>query len=532
VTTSLPAFPAAALALLHGPASGNEAVPSSGQFEALSSEPPARKSSIRRVFSRLREGSRDRSAAAASASADETASGLSTPKPSTARALLSPPRSPLLDANRALNGNGSTPTIEEEDPLDALRGIRRSHELPPIPSVSPFLLAAEDGMLGRLDTSQSVVSASSSTPEPAGVVVADVVLDSEERLSESSEPSPLARLSTFLTTLANNRTVRDSKPWRRFLRVRSEDLASTRVSLGLGLLGDHAQLMPGSSLLQVERKIVRTQSGQGLHQAAGLPSSIRGFGRTLRPFRPVDDSSISNLSPGDFPGNGVVVDVPQEGADLPQDSSADNSAKGLVDSAFVHALRSHPEGGSSANPSGAMMPLEAPIELSPGGRNPLAAASQQTPSATLAGYKRLGLAAPSESSLSPNFDGAAHSPPFPEDADRSPSMLESSPRPPSTGPLKASPELTDGREARGQFVNPVGPHVPPAVGTSIEGQPVASSMQRRARNGARRKVGINDFELIRVLGKGCAGKVLLVRKKERNGNAGGPLLALVSLRLS
>jgi serine/threonine protein kinase len=40
-----------------------------------------------------------------------------------------------------------------------------------------------------------------------------------------------------------------------------------------------------------------------------------------------------------------------------------------------------------------------------------------------------------------------------------------------------------------------------------------SKSSRRAKDRVSRKVQVSDFEMMRVLGKGCAGKVLLVRHK-------------------
>ena len=48
--------------------------------------------------------------------------------------------------------------------------------------------------------------------------------------------------------------------------------------------------------------------------------------------------------------------------------------------------------------------------------------------------------------------------------------------------------------------------------------------------GPPRQVGVDDFHLLKVLGKGAFGKVMLVQKRDAAGRAEGPLLAMKSLR--
>lgn len=109
-------------------------------------------------------------------------------------------------------------------------------------------------------------------------------------------------------------------------------------------------------------------------------------------------------------------------------------------------------------------------------------------------------------------------------------MLDSSPRPRSTQSVELTKRSNNGRERGGEQVDRPSPpddvNEFRSAAAASEAQAFAASTRKRDRT-SRRKVGIDDFELIRVLGKGCAGKVLLVRKKERSGSGAGPLLALV-----
>lgn len=246
---------------------------------------------------------------------------------------------------------------------------------------------------------------------------------------------------------------------------------------------------------------MRTQSAQSLQHAAGLSSSLRGLGRSLRPFRPVvDDTHLASSAIGQqvlTPETDIGLARPddkQYGAARPQESFENEPSKTPADAALTRAL--HGGGVNGMTLSGTWTPLQAPIELDSGETQP------------------------SELDVPPTLEApndGAHSPPFPEDIGRSPSMLESSPRPSVVESAKppSSPPADS-------------PLTPALLAESDAQAAIPLTKRRRERTtGGRRKVGIDDFELIRVLGKGCAGKVLLVRKKERHGGGGGPLLALV-----
>lgn len=127
----------------------------------------------------------------------------------------------------------------------------RPLELPPIPSVSPLLLssttvatpgaAVEDDnqVVDQPDSSQPALLSTSTSASSTGLPTEEATDGAFQRRPgpEALEPvSPLASLSTFLTTLANDQAVRESRAWRRFLRVRAEDLASTRVSIACNTL--------------------------------------------------------------------------------------------------------------------------------------------------------------------------------------------------------------------------------------------------------------------------------------------------------
>lgn len=225
---SLPPFPTASLALLDPPP---PAVPPSG-LPTAPAAPAARKSSIRRAFSRLRDGSRDRSTSASASTPPSAAAALA---PS---ALLSPPRSPQ-PAVSALRAGGTTPTIEEEDPLSlhvggegappALPPKEPAAELPPIRPGSPLLSPAEDGRLGRPPMHSSTASSSASLVADGSSDGGGGALSTSAADAPPDGPSPMASLSTLLTALANDRGVRESKVWRRFVRVRGDDMSSVRV---------------------------------------------------------------------------------------------------------------------------------------------------------------------------------------------------------------------------------------------------------------------------------------------------------------
>lgn len=474
-STTLPSFPAASLALLD---------PSHPDETSSNPPPTPRRSSIRRAFSRLRESSRDRSRSASSSTADAPNS-LGVP-------------APLGGAVAGLSGSkGSTPTIEEEDPLHQ-QGSEK--ELPPIPHLSPLMPPGENGSSSstNLARSNTVRSTQSSSTTDGSVSAEGRASTSRD---EETTASPVAALSVFLTVLANEQAVRESKVWRRFLRVRGDDMSSVRV----------------------ERKIIRTHSAQGLHQSS-LSSSIKGIGRSLRPPRTSDNgqaSSTEDLAADD----GVLIENEEEGGVLPEvDNSVPNQElerslglsfgrkkSDLTAVQVASEQRSTTPSQTTLPPVAAVSPLVDPIVTSS-----LEASPRQVDDSN---------------PLTPDtaqeaLSQAAFSPPFPDE-----DYLSSHLTPPTTSPHPHQPddlaepdvpyhEVLAAREAaRQQALH----NAESGVGNERQAL-VPPKKQVRI---SHRKVCIDDFELIRVLGKGCAGKVLLVRKKGKSST--GQLLALKSI---
>lgn len=473
-STALPSFPVASLALLDP----------SHPDETSNPPPTPRRSSIRRAFSRLRESSRDRSRSASSSTADAPNS-LGVP---------APPGGAVV----GLSGSkGSTPTIEEEDPLHQ-QGSEK--ELPPIPHLSPLMPPGENGSSSstNLARSNTVRSTQSSSTTDGSVSAEGRASTSQD---EEATTSPVAALSVFLTILANEQAVRESKVWRRFLRVRGDDMSSVRV----------------------ERKIIRTHSAQGLHQSS-LSSSIKGIGRSLRPPRTSDNgqaSSTEDLAADD----GVLIENEEEGGVLPEvDNLIPNQELERPSDLSFGRKKSDPTAVQAAREQQSTTPSQTSLP-------PVAAVSPLVDPIVTSTLEASPRPVDDSNSLSPDtaqeaLSQAAFSPPFPDE-----DHLSSHLTPPTTSPHPSQPvdlaepdvpyhEVLAAREAaRQQALHDA------ESGVGNESQAlVPPKKQVRI---SRRKVCIDEFELIRVLGKGCAGKVLLVRKKGKNST--GQLLALKSI---
>lgn len=240
----------------------------------------------------------------------------------------------------------------------------------------------------------------------------------------------------------------------------------------------------------------------------------------------------------------MLVEKDEGGAALPAEDNVDPTGTAIGGggsgggSPFGKKRRRRAAGAAAE-----VEPLQAPIRLLAKGEDPFAptpppTTAQVTPPPPTTTTTTALDAAPSRPSPATAAVAIEHSPSFPENDGRPSSVsttAASSPLPPR--PASADPDISyhkvlAAREAARQHAaRDISSAAADTDDGSADARPfpaaAADEVPRKRVRIARRKVGIDDFELIRVLGKGCAGKVLLVRKKDRDGSAGGPLLALV-----
>ncbi|TFK89836.1 kinase-like protein [Polyporus arcularius HHB13444] len=238
-------------------------------------------------------------------------------------------------------------------------------------------------------------------------------------------------LAAYLTSLANDSTLRQSRAWKRFVRVRTDDLQSVRV----------------------ERAIKRVRSDLAAHVSPGSSTEI--------------NRSISQV----VADSESAASVDDEASDVPDDITED--VEGERDA----------EEGTAEGPED-----RAPTPMSP------------KPSAT--------------SVEEPKSEKAANG-----DAEEE----EKAPRTPVQEGTRGQRSQSAGPTTRSSRLYSSTPST--ASQTTGDDSSISTTERRSARKKrskskapdsekkSQRKVVIDDFEMMRVLGKGCAGKVLLVRHK-------------------
>ncbi|KAI0640225.1 hypothetical protein C8Q77DRAFT_119750 [Trametes polyzona] len=253
----------------------------------------------------------------------------------------------------------------------------------------------------------------------------------------ASNNKVITGLAAYLTTVANDSTLRQARAWKRFVRVRTDDLQSVRV----------------------ERAIKRVRSDLAAHASPGASAEInRSISQVV-----LDGESASEKAAGE---SSSIVREESEGD---QDAGADDgTAEGPEDRA-----------PTPVSPKPAQILPEEP----------------KTPGPVTNGD------ATEEDDKGPNTPVQAEAPANQSRIVRSQSAdpMARSSRLYSTTPSQASQTGDD---------------------SSISTTERRSARKKRSKSTdpnsekkSQRKVVIDDFEMMRVLGKGCAGKVLLVRHK-------------------
>lgn len=293
-------------------------------------------------------------------------------------------------------------------------------------------------------SSLSSSTASSTTPSIAQSPIATPTTEINDPFAEigengedisalaASNSKVITGLAAYLTTLANDPSLRQSRGWKRFVRVRTDDLQSVRA----------------------ERAIKRVRSDLAAHVSHGSTSEMtRSISQVV-----LDSESVSSEATGgegSETASGVTEDVNAE----------DATAEGPEDRA--------PTPMSPKPSTGTIEESKAETAATNGDVEDEDENVPHTPVQSDAGNPR--------KQRSQSADPTTRS-----------SRIYSTPSNASQTGDDSSISTTEGRSARKKR---------------------AKSRDPNSEKKSQRKVVIDDFEMMRVLGKGCAGKVLLVRHK-------------------
>ncbi|KIJ13756.1 hypothetical protein PAXINDRAFT_80186 [Paxillus involutus ATCC 200175] len=275
----------------------------------------------------------------------------------------------------------------------------------------------------------------------------------------------MTALAAYLTTVSNEPSLRQTRSWKRFVRVRTDDLESVRV----------------------ERAIKRVRSDLAAH-ASPKPADLS----TQASSTNVSSSNVSEMVDGVESINGTVEE---------EIVSIDPSRSDLREEGIKEE-----EEADAVVPSPATKPDAEPAQ-STNAEIPDSEATEASPvDSTMATPEQIDIVT---NEVVEEEDTTLPTPVADFPASRIP-------RSHSADPDKAS------RLSRAYTSSTLQDGASSATGDESSISTTAGRRSRKKRSQStdpnrkkksQRKVAVDDFEMMRVLGKGCAGKVLLVRHK-------------------
>ncbi|KIP02910.1 hypothetical protein PHLGIDRAFT_78408 [Phlebiopsis gigantea 11061_1 CR5-6] len=284
--------------------------------------------------------------------------------------------------------------------------------------------------------------------------------------------STVTGLTAYLTTAANDSGVRQTRVWKRFVRVRTDDLQSVRA----------------------ERAIKRVRSDLAAHSSPGTTEAPRSMSQVLH------DAEESPAANGETESPAPAPEVAPEPVD--EEKMENDGAPATEHHATVSGAQEIPPATATQEQAEQAQPLEPAAEIDAEATTPPSDSVEPgedingrvTPTPSEPPSARVSYIHRSQSAEPMSRPSRVYS----STSAVSTSLRGSSSQASMTGD-DSSISTTGRRSTRKKRSKSVDPS------------------QLGEKKKSKRKVVIDDFELVRVLGKGCAGKVLLVRHKPTAG---------------
>ncbi|KAA1477263.1 kinase-like protein [Dentipellis sp. KUC8613] len=292
--------------------------------------------------------------------------------------------------------------------------------------------------------------------------------------SPTASTNPLLTgLAAYLTTVSNDQLLRQARVWKRFVRVRTDDLESVRV----------------------ERAIKRVRSDLAAHMTSPSTVDVQML-----------SSSVTSSVNGDAEkneeenGDGVLAEKPALGR-------RDSRFREHIDEKARDELE--PAQEEEAEEPAAVDGDEVTAEERP-----------ETPRSPKKPIEDAAADDEADSVVTNGIDEGEKTPSTPVAGDTVASRI---PRSQSADPDKAarlsrifsasSTKLDGTSSPQSASASASQTEDDASIGTSHAARKKRSKSADPKRQLSQRKVQVSDFEMLRVLGKGCAGKVLLVRHR-------------------
>ncbi|KAL0068492.1 hypothetical protein AAF712_004570 [Marasmius tenuissimus] len=299
-------------------------------------------------------------------------------------------------------------------------------------------------------------------------------LKSSTAMLTAELPAPSAQstaLASYLTTVSNMVGMRQTRVWKRFVRVRTDDLESVRVERAIKRVRSDLAGYTGIERKEKERKDDNEEEKENLVPSSASsmkPASIEDSNE-----KQVEEDRDSEYDQKAAHGKEETVH-PQTDASV-TGSTAQGGAPPLPGTAGVQPAAINTE---------AYTPRPSEDEpRTPSAVSPLSKSDAAVPAPTRTGTQRSQSADP-DKRISRAFLSSATS-----DSNRESGMSSSQSQTETED--DSSTHHSQKRSRRKK----------------------ATDSEGKEKKKSTRKVVVTDFEMLRVLGKGCAGKVLLVRHK-------------------
>ncbi|KDQ15602.1 hypothetical protein BOTBODRAFT_54499 [Botryobasidium botryosum FD-172 SS1] len=341
--------------------------------------------------------------------------------------------------------------------------------------------------------------------------------------------SPAPALAAYLTTVANDPAVRNLRHWKRFVRVRTDDLQSVRAERAIKRvrsdLASHAvprtipmprdaAATPSISLREVE--VDPSASTHSLAEAVARASFL-GENIVIPEAGSADaeDSTQQEVAEAGPSAEAKEEEVKAENA-LPSEEQKEDNETQIVDPDLSDVLQSIDIIAGISIPASPVTASPPPEEAGP-------SSSLMSISTTTTEPTTVEPASSKEVSPipSPTADLAPSLPHTPTQQKQELPPQPETPVPESQEVRKAkkgrSASADPHKTSRSWKPSPLNSTLQADGETDAEGgdaEEGASESGRKRRKKVAKKVGVDDFEMLRVLGKGCAGKVLLVRHRK------------------
>ncbi|BGP14604.1 hypothetical protein JCM10213_001951 [Rhodosporidiobolus nylandii] len=356
-----------------------------------------------------------------------------------------------------------TLTVYVSTPTSSLTLSRKLSE------VVDFVARLRAQFPGRLPSRKSSAAAPPATPKKRNNVLASLTRTLSPRRSgptsftsfgvaskETRAPAvDNKELASVLTKASHDASIRTHAAWKSFFAVRQDDLESARIERRIKRARSDQTLHLASTSLEPVTAPLETVVSRSTRQDASNGTGTSASVMTDEVIKTPDEHRLSLFGLPEDPSMAIKVDTPDPAVDVELDDEERRKA-------------SSPSAMSGVTPTGAPEPVAVPPDSDD---EPIAVVEEQLSSTAYA---------VAEEQLSSEAVAAAEEPQSSASSIRRDQSEQQMLSPPSADVPAMSRSLSD-------------------LAMEDENKPAA--------------VSVDSFDIIRVLGRGCAGKVLLVKEK-------------------